>query len=1088
MRWLHISDLHFDANYDPNKRGANPGVTTKKLIEKLPEYLVENIKPVDHLFITGDFRHASYQPDDVETAATVVEYILEIASSVGIKDRQKIHIVPGNHDLNRDDGDEDTIKRIIKAYDPEKGIFSKEDQEWFSNRFSFFKRINRLLYKGESDWNDDLNPLHTCREYDDFNIFYLNTSITCGYERDRHYLLIGTDILHDATKELNKNKPVIVLAHHATKYIHEKDRDMTINSLLEKNVILYLCGDSHNVCFNKVYPPDYPNNKDNMNLYYTEITMGCLQHVNGTKEAFCVGEIEGTEIKNLSVHHWDSDPRSMCWCKDDKFENEYEFREKPAKCITELKPFPLSEHLYGRDNVIDKIEDKLKDKSCIILTAMGGMGKTEICRHLFRRAMGEGLSGIDAVGWLNYNGSIISTFFNAQIEGIPKLDSEKPDDYFNRARRRIESDYGRKLLLFIDNIDEFLINDIKNIFELDCRILITSRINKIDRVELIEIKPLDNKNCIELYRHHSKYTTANGETLNEIIKLAGKHTLTIELLGKTQLASLLTAEAMLEKLRENNFDLSEFESHISYYDDRGLGKNEVCDDNGYEMKLVEHLSKVFDIAGIDDEQKRILCLFSLLPLPCVVSVDDAKLWFELEDNNELNRLVKKGWLQVTTESIIGYSIHPVLASAMRYKLNPTCAKCAHLIKTLNEALNKAKIFTDKLSILPYAESLARLLYKKDVNTKYTDSQYKKEYADTGYNYLLFRVYDIHMNLCNYREALIYAEKANEIYERVYGTEHPETATTYNNIAGVYQNQGDYAKALEWFYKALAICERVLGDEHPSTAKTYNNIATVYRAQGNYVEALEWYKKALAIFDKLLGAEHLHTTATIYHNIAGVYQDQGNYTKALEWYFKALAIFDKLLGAEHPDTATTYNGIGNVYYYQGDYKEALSWYEKALKIKESVLGTEHPSTATTYNNIALVYSNQGDCEKSLELYKKSLAIRERVLGADHPDTAATYNNIALGYSQQGDYANALEWFYKALAICERVLGAEHPNTARTYYNIACVYKDQGNYEKALELYKKALVIFDKLLGAEHQYTINTKNDIKFIQAKMSENTN
>ncbi len=84
-----------------------------------------------------------------------------------------------------------------------------------------------------------------------------------------------------------------------------------------------------------------------------------------------------------------------------------------------------------------------------------------------------------------------------------------------------------------------------------------------------------------------------------------------------------------------------------------------------------------------------------------------------------------------------------------------------------------------------------------------------------------------------------------IYEKVLGTEHPDTAATYNNIALVYDSQGDYSKAREWYHKALAICEKVLGTEHPSTAATYDNIAGVYSRQGYYAKAMEWYHKALA---------------------------------------------------------------------------------------------------------------------------------------------------------------------------------------------------------------------------------------------------
>ena len=92
-------------------------------------------------------------------------------------------------------------------------------------------------------------------------------------------------------------------------------------------------------------------------------------------------------------------------------------------------------------------------------------------------------------------------------------------------------------------------------------------------------------------------------------------------------------------------------------------------------------------------------------------------------------------------------------------------------------------------------------------------------------------------------------------------EHPDTATTYNNMAMVYTDQGEYEKALEYYGKALSIRERVLGTEHPATATTYNNMAVVFRAQGDYEKALEYFKKARDVFVMKLGEAHPYTKDT-----------------------------------------------------------------------------------------------------------------------------------------------------------------------------------------------------------------------------------
>lgn len=62
-----------------------------------------------------------------------------------------------------------------------------------------------------------------------------------------------------------------------------------------------------------------------------------------------------------------------------------------------------------------------------------------------------------------------------------------------------------------------------------------------------------------------------------------------------------------------------------------------------------------------------------------------------------------------------------------------------------------------------------------------------------------------------------------IREKMLGTEHPDTATSYNNIGVTYYKQGDTDKALEYLGKTLAIYKEKLGDNHPYTHQTQENI-------------------------------------------------------------------------------------------------------------------------------------------------------------------------------------------------------------------------------------------------------------------------
>ncbi len=50
----------------------------------------------------------------------------------------------------------------------------------------------------------------------------------------------------------------------------------------------------------------------------------------------------------------------------------------------------------------------------------------------------------------------------------------------------------------------------------------------------------------------------------------------------------------------------------------------------------------------------------------------------------------------------------------------------------------------------------------------------------------------------------YLERALAIYEKALGPDHPDTATSLNNLGGLLQAMGDLAAARPYYERALAI--------------------------------------------------------------------------------------------------------------------------------------------------------------------------------------------------------------------------------------------------------------------------------------------
>jgi tetratricopeptide (TPR) repeat protein len=331
------------------------------------------------------------------------------------------------------------------------------------------------------------------------------------------------------------------------------------------------------------------------------------------------------------------------------------------------------------------------------------------------------------------------------------------------------------------------------------------------------------------------------------------------------------------------------------------------------------------------------------------------------------------------------------------------------------------------------------------------------------------------------------EKLLELRRRLLTDDHPDTATSYNNVAYNFNAQGKYAAAQPLLEKALEIRRRLFTDSHPDTAASYNNVAANLDDQGKYAVAQPLLEKALEIRRRLLTDDHPDTAAS-YNNLGYNLEAQEKYAQAQPLHEKALSIRRRLLTDDHPDTAQSYNNVAANLSAQGKYALAQPLYEKAFSIRRRLLTDDHHTTAASYNNVAMNLHAQGKHAQAQPLFEKALAIKRRLLTDDHPDTALSYNNLAHNLNAQGKYAEAQPLYEKAVEINRRLLGDDHPDTARHNSNLASNLMGQGKYAAAEPLLERTSAILRRLLTEDHPRTAlsyaNLGADL-YAQGKYSE---
>ena len=98
-------------------------------------------------------------------------------------------------------------------------------------------------------------------------------------------------------------------------------------------------------------------------------------------------------------------------------------------------------------------------------------------------------------------------------------------------------------------------------------------------------------------------------------------------------------------------------------------------------------------------------------------------------------------------------------------------------------------------------------------------------------------------MSEYAKAEPLCRQALEINRQVLGDNHPDTATSLNNLAGLYNSMGDYAQAEPLYRQAIETYKKVLGDKHPRTATSLNNLALLYESMGDSAKAEPFFRQA-----------------------------------------------------------------------------------------------------------------------------------------------------------------------------------------------------------------------------------------------------
>src|SRR5919199_927061 len=267
------------------------------------------------------------------------------------------------------------------------------------------------------------------------------------------------------------------------------------------------------------------------------------------------------------------------------------------------------------------------------------------------------------------------------------------------------------------------------------------------------------------------------------------------------------------------------------------------------------------------------------------------------------------------------------------------------------------------------------------------------------------------------------------------------------------HEGQYSQAVSLTEEALELARQVWGEEHPNIATSLNNLAVLYKLQGSLAEVEPLYQEALAMRQRLFPGDYPDVAESL-NNLAGLYESQGRLKAAEPLYEEALAMRKRLFPTDHRDVAGSLNNLAGLYKSQGRLKAAEPLIEEALAMRKRLFPGDHPDVAGSLSNLAGLYKSQGRLAEAESLLEEALAMSKRLLPGDHPNVAKGLNNLATLLAATSRYPEALEGMKEAAAIDNRLIGQAFAASSESD-RLAYLQLFRGSFQGFLSLVSQPL---------------------------------
>jgi tetratricopeptide (TPR) repeat protein len=155
--------------------------------------------------------------------------------------------------------------------------------------------------------------------------------------------------------------------------------------------------------------------------------------------------------------------------------------------------------------------------------------------------------------------------------------------------------------------------------------------------------------------------------------------------------------------------------------------------------------------------------------------------------------------------------------------------------------------------------------------------------------------------------------------------------------------------LRLFKSAEEIFEKVYGPNHPYTAKGLQDVAVSLKALKRYDESRAMLERSLAILRNVYGPDHPEVSFTE-HSLGILLSLQGKQKAALPLLEDAYRIRMTAMGPDNPRTGDVAESLGTLWVSLGNVEKGRVLLEQALRNHERAYGVNHFATVETREHL------------------------------------------------------------------------------------------------------------------------------------------